>query len=242
MLSLIAAAVSVAVPEWENPEVNAINRLPARTYSMPLASEQAAFSDTIEPPTPYRKLLNGKWKINWVGEPSLRPVGFEKPEFDDGGWDSIDVPSCVEMRGFGVPHYSNVDYPHANVQPLIRDRMATNLVFNPVSSYRTKFTMPDSWKERRTILRFDGVYSAFYVWLNGRFVGYSEDSTAASEFDVTPFVMSEKDNVLAVQVYKWCDGSYLEDQDMFRFSGIFRDVSIWSMPPDGIWDFKVSEN
>ena len=239
MLSLIAAAVSVAVPEWENPEVNAINRLPARTYSMPLASEGDALSDALEPPTPSRKMLNGNWKINWVGEPSLRPAGFERPDYDDSGWDSIDVPSCVEMRGFGVPHYVNIRYPHANMQPLIRDRMATNLVFNPVSSYRTRFTVPDSWKGRRTILRFDGVYSAFYVWLNGRFVGYSEDSTSASEFDVTPFVEAEKDNTLAVQVYKWCDGSYLEDQDMFRFSGIFRDVSIWSMPPDGIWDFAV---
>ena len=240
MLSLIAAVVSVAVPEWENPEVNAINRLPVRTYSMPLASEGDALSDALEPPTPYRKMLNGNWKINWVGEPSLRPAGFEQPGFDDSGWDTIDVPSCVEMRGFGVPHYSNVRYPHANIQPFIRDRMATNLVFNPVSSYRTKFTVPKSWKGRRTILRFDGVYSAFYVWMNGKSVGYSEDSTSAAEFDVTPFLNAEDmDNVLAVQVYKWCDGSYLEDQDMFRFSGIFRDVSVWSMPPAGIWDFQV---
>lgn len=242
ILSLIAAAVSVAVPEWENPEVNAINRLPARTYSMPLASEGDALSDALEPPTPYRKMLNGNWKINWVGEPSLRPAGFERPDYDDSGWDSVDVPSCVETRGFGVPHYVNIRYPHANMQPLIRDRMATNLVFNPVSSYRTRFSVPADWKGRRTILRFDGVYSAFYVWVNGRFVGYSEDSTSAAEFDVTRFVSfgDSADNTLAVQVYKWCDGSYLEDQDMFRFSGIFRDVSIWSMPPDGIWDYRVN--
>ena len=238
--AVAVAAVAAVVPEWENPEENEINRLPPRTYSMPLASEADALTDALEPETPYRRLLNGTWKINWVGEPSLRPVGFERPDFDDGGWDSIDVPSCVEMRGFGVPHYTNIKYPHANMQPLIRDRMATNLVFNPVSSYRTHFTVPSGWRGRRTILRFDGVYSAFYVWLNGRFVGYSEDSTSASEFDITPFVEAEKGNTLAVQVYKWCDGSYLEDQDMFRFSGIFRDVSIWSMPPDGIWDFRTN--
>ena len=206
---------------------------------MPLADERDALSDALEPPTPYRKMLNGNWKVNWVGEPSLRPAGFERPDYDDGGWDTIDVPSCVEMRGFGVPHYVNIRYPHANIQPFVRDRMATNLVFNPVSSYRTKFTVPESWKGRRIVLRFDGVYSAFYVWLNGRFVGYSEDSTSAAEFDVTPFVEAGGANALAVQVYKWCDGSYLEDQDMFRFSGIFRDVSVWSMPPDGIWDFAV---
>lgn len=239
---VFAAVVAAVVPEWENPEVNEINRMPPRTYSMPLASEQDALTDALEPETPYRKLLNGTWKINWVGEPSLRPAGFERPDFDDGGWDSIDVPSCIEMRGFGVPHYVNTRYPHANIQPLIRDRLATNLVFNPVSSYRTHFNVPSDWKGRRTILRFDGVYSAFYVWVNGKFVGYSEDSTSAAEFDVTRFVSfgDSVGNTLAVQVYKWCDGSYLEDQDMFRFSGIFRDVSVWSMPPDGIWDYRVN--
>ena len=234
---IVAAAVASAA-EWENPDVNSIDRLPARTYSMPLACETDALTDAPEPETPYRKSLNGDWKINWVGQPSLRPVGFEKPDYDDSAWDTIDVPSCVEMRGFGVPHYTNIKYPHANRQPLIRDRVATNLVFNPVSSYRTRFTVPADWKGRRVILRFDGVYSAFYVWVNGRRVGYSEDSTLAAEFDVTDAI-GDGENLLAVEVYKWCDGSYLEDQDMFRFSGIFRDVTLWSMPKDGIWDFAV---
>ena len=181
---LIAAIMSSGVPEWENPQVNSVNREPPRTYSMPLASERDALSGELEPQTPYRKSLNGEWKINWVGEPSLRPVGFERPDFDDSGWDLIDVPSCVEMRGFGVPHYVNVRYPHANMAPLIRDRMATNLVFNPVSSYRTRFSVPEQWGGRKTFLRFDGVYSAYYVWLNGKFVGYSEDSTSAAEFEI----------------------------------------------------------
>jgi len=249
ILTLFVAVAFAAAVEWENPDVNAINRLPPRTYSVPLASEEEALTDALEPETPYRKSLNGLWKIKWVGQPSLRPQGFERADFDDSGWDTIDVPSCVEMRGFGVPHYTNIPYPHANLQPLIRDRLATNLVFNPVSSYRMTFTVPPEWKDRRTILRFDGVYSAFYVWVNGKRVGYSEDSCLPAEFDITPYLKEGRggssrstvdENLLVVEVYKWCDGSYLEDQDMFRFSGIFRDVSLWSMPKDGVWDFKVS--
>ena len=234
-------AFAAEVNDWENLEVNSINRLPARTYAMPLADEKAAFSDALEPVTPYSVSLNGDWKIKWVGDPARRPLDFWKTDFDDADWATIDVPSCVEMRGYGSPIYTNIRYPHKNEWPKILDRDSGTHDYNPVSSYRRTFVVPETWKDRKVILRFEGVGSAFYVWVNGKKVGYAEDSKLPSEFDITEFLNASSTNLLAVQVFKWCDGSYLEDQDMFRYSGIFRDVTLWSMPKDGIWDFKVSE-
>ena len=230
--------VVFANDDWQNPEVNARNRLPARTYTVPLADEQAALTDGLEFESPYRLSLDGLWKISWSGDSAARVRGFEAPSFDDSEWATVDVPSCVELRGFGTPGYVNTRYPHANRPPFILDVETLKGDYNPVSAYRRKFTVPEAWRGRRIVLRFDGVYSAYNVWVNGRKVGYAEDSKLPSEFDITDHAWVGE-NVLAVEVYRWCDGSYLEDQDMFRFSGIFRDVSIWSMPKDGIWDFTV---
>ena len=251
MLSLLAltASVTVAAPvnDWENPAVNSINRLPSRTYSMPLASEKDALTDALEPKTPYKMSLNGTWKYSWAGNPRLRVKDFYRVDFRDADWFDIDVPSCVEMRGFGSPGYTNQRYPHANLShptnaafATVRDRQSGRADYNPVSSYRRTFRVPKEWNGRSVILRFDGVYSAYYVWVNGIRVGYAEDSKLPSEFDITPYLTTaDADNVLAVEVYRWCDGSYLEDQDMTRFSGIFRDVTLWAMPEKGIWDFAV---
>ncbi len=241
---LLAAALSGAMSatnDWENPAVNSINRLPARTYAMPLGDESAAFTDALEPETPFKLSLNGKWRFAWAGRPQDRVRDFWQEGFDDSRWFEIDVPSCVELKGFGSPGYVNVRYPHANQWPKILDRDTEAPDYNPVSSYRRTFRVPASWQGRRVILRFDGVGSAFTVWVNGKRAGYAEDSKLPSEFDVTPLVRSEPTelNTLAVEVFRWCDGSYLEDQDMFRYSGIFRDVTLWSMPKDGIWDFVV---
>ena len=241
LVAAMAAVAETSVNDWENPAVNSINRLPARTYAMPLADEAAALTDDLDPATPYVLSLNGDWKFSWCGDPNRRPLDFWKADFDDSRWGTIDVPSCVEMRGYGVPQYTNVRYPHRLDWPKIRDRDNGRGDYNPVSSYRRAFTVPESWKGRDVILRFDGVYSAYYVWVNGRQVGYAEDSKLPSEFDVTPYLDPDPSavNLLAVQVFRWCDGSYLEDQDMFRFSGIFRDVTLWAKPKDGIWDFTV---
>ena len=237
-------AFAAEVNDWENPAVNSINRLPARTWTVPFADENSALSDDLVPESPYLVSLNGDWKIKWVGDPARRPLDFWKTDFDDADWAAIDVPSCVEMRGYGSPIYTNIRYPHKNASnpkdkdfARILDRDNGEPGYNPVSSYRRTFSVPESWKGRRVILRFEGVGSAFYVWVNGKKVGYAEDSKLPSEFDITEFLTAQ--NTLAVQVFKWCDGSYLEDQDMFRYSGIFRDVTLWSMPKDGIWDFNV---
>ena len=244
-LFLAAMAASASCVEREDPQVNSINRLPPRTYSVPLADEKDALTDALEPTTPYRLSLNGMWRFSWCGDPALREKNFWRTDYDDSEWFSIDVPSCVEMRGFGCPGYTNIRYPHAPKGPEIRDRGTDASDYNPVSSYRRRFTVPEAWKGRRIVLRFEGAASAYYVWVNGQKVGYAEDSRLPSEFDITPYLnfstsqQSQPLNLLCVEVYRWCDGSFVEDQDMFRFSGIFRDVSLWSMPKGGIWDFVV---
>jgi len=235
------------MPRWVDPAVTAVNRLPAAAFLPPLGDEAAAFSAALEPETPYVKSLNGDWKFKWVGDPARRPQDFWKVDFDDSTWGTIDVPSCVEMRGYGVPMYTNIRYPHRINPPGIKDRDTAREDYNPVSSYRTTFTVPEEWKGREVILRFDGVYSAYTVWVNGHEVGYAEDSKLPSEFNITKYLASATArgepgtsvNTLAVQVFRWCDGSYLEDQDMFRFSGIFRDVTLWSRPKDGVEDVIV---
>ena len=234
-----AFAQGMPFDELENPAVNGRGRNSARAYSMPLASVKAALTDDLEPSTPYVKSLNGDWKISWAGEPLRRVRDFWKSDFDDSDWQTIDVPSCVELRGFGSPGYTNIRYPHAAIPPLIRDVVTGKADYNPVSSYRTVFTVPSEWAGRDVIIRFDGVYSAYYLWVNGEEVGYAEDSKLPSEFDITKYLKSGE-NQLAVEVYRWCDGSYLEDQDMFRFSGIYRDVSLIAMPRQRINDFYVT--
>ena len=169
--------------DWENECVTEINRLPARADGFPLARAEDAFS-VDEPNTPYVKSLDGRWKFFWNGSPKQRPLDFFRADFDDSDWLEIDVPSCVEMKGFGSPGYVNIIYPHKNDPPFIGDE------YNPVSSYRTTFTVPPEWKGRRIILRFNGVYSAYYVWVNGKKVGYAEDSCLPSEFDITEYLNS----------------------------------------------------
>jgi beta-galactosidase len=241
-VAVIAAggAFAAKVNDWENPEVNSMNRLPACTYAMPLADESAALSDALEFETPWKMSLNGTWKFHWCGDSNRRPLGFENPSFDLSKWETIDVPCCVEMRGYGMPHYLAHGYPHKFAWPKILDKETGRPDYNPVLSYRRKFAVPDGWRGRETILRFEGVSSAFYVWINGSEVGYAEDSKLPSEFNITEF-LKDGENDISVQVFRWCDGSYVEDQDMMRFSGIFRDVALWSRPKSGIADFAVSQ-
>ena len=215
-LAAFSALSAAAVADWENPAVNSKMRLPARAYSMPLADEGAALSDDIEPASPHAMSLNGKWKFKWVGDPRRRPANFWVEGYDVSKWNEIDVPSCVEMKGYGSPGYTNVRYPHKYEWPKILDRLTGRNDYNPVSSYRREFEVPESWKGRRIILRFDGVYSAYYAWVNGVEVGYAEDSKLPSEFDVTKHVKFGAKNSISVQVFRWCDGSYLEDQDMLK--------------------------
>ena len=233
-VAVFLASCAAAAEPWEDPQVNEINRLPARNFTLPLACAADALTDALEPPTPFVRSLNGQWKFKWVGAPSQRPRDFFRADFDDAAWAEIDVPSCVELRGYGVPVYLAHGYPHPFTPPKI------DPTYNPVLSYRTTFAVPEDWKGRRVTLRFEGVYSAFYVWVNGRKVGYAEDAKLPSEFDITSVLKADGPNLLAVQAFRWCDGSYFEDQDMIRFSGIFRDVSLVAEPVRAIRDFTVT--
>lgn len=220
-----------ATPDWENPAIYGIAKLAPRATSWPYASLDEAMEARWE--TSSRVLvLNGQWRFRWVGRPADRPIAFHAPDFDDSDWDRIPVPSCWEMHGYGVPIYSNVRYPFPADPPRIPHDD------NPVGSYRSRFNLPESFLGGQVVLRFEGVYSAFYVWVNGEKIGYSQDSKGPAEFDITA-ALRAGENLVAVEVYRWCDGSYLEDQDMWRYGGIFRDVMLISIPTDGIADAEL---
>ena len=184
--------------------------------------------------------LNGLWKFNWVADPKDRPVGFEALKYNVSSWDEIEVPSNWEMKGYGTPLYTNVTYPFYNNPPFIQPQRGYTTVSepNPTGSYRREFILPSDWSGKEIFLHFDGVYSAFYVWVNGKKAGYSQGANNDSEFDVTKYVVKGR-NVVAVEVYKWSDGSYLEDQDMFRLTGIHRDVYLVARPKVHLADLDL---
>lgn len=190
--------------------------------------------------------LNGQWHFNLVPEPSQRPVDFYKEDYDISGWDMIPVPSNWEMQGYDRPIYANVEYPHSNTPPFIRARPGfndggANYGINPVGSYVRFFDVPADWNGNRTFIQFGGIYSAAFVYLNGHYVGYTQGANNISEFDITPY-LREEGNRLAVQVFRWSDGSYLECQDMFRMSGIFRDVCVYNVPKVSVRDHYITSS
>lgn len=226
-------------PEWENETINYINREKARNSWMPYASKVQAISE-VWSLSPYYLNLNGTWKFNWVKHPDLRPENFFQPGYDVSWWDNIEVPSCWQMKGYGFPIYTNVTFPHAAKPPYIMEPVPAEYTKfeypNPVGSYIREFELPENFKHRRTLLHFAGVESAMYVWVNGVKIGYSEDSRLPAEFDITNYVKAGK-NTVAVEVYQWSDGSYLEDQDFWRMSGIYRDVYLLSVPGTYLRDY-----
>ena len=230
-----------SLPDWENPRVFSTGKEPAHATMMVYPTEAAALRGRAES-SPWLLSLNGPWKFSWVRTPDERPANFYKPDFDVSGWKEIRVPSNWEMEGYGTPIYSNITYPFKRDAPRVTSEPPSDWTAykerNPVGSYRRTFTLPAGWDQRKTFLVFDGVNSAFYVWINGHKVGYSEDTRLPSEFDITRHLKSGE-NVIAVEVYRWCDGSYLEDQDFWRMSGIFRNVRLVSRAPIHIRDFYV---
>ena len=208
--------------EWDDPAVLQIGTEPPHATMMTYPTTERARKGA-RGESPWFRSLDGVWKFNYAASPAARPAGFEQRWFDDRAWADIKVPGNWEIQGFGIPIYSNSRYPF--VYDPRNPRAQRN--DNPIGSYRTRFDVPPEWAGRRVLLHFAGVDSAFYVWVNGERVGYNEDSRTPAEFDITR-ARGDGPNVLAVEVYRWSDGSYLEDQDMFRLSGIFRDVYLWS--------------
>ncbi|WP_159523799.1 glycoside hydrolase family 2 TIM barrel-domain containing protein [Sunxiuqinia indica] len=215
--------------DWENPAVFAINKEAPRAYFIPYADKASALKNYKSQSTNVLD-LNGTWKFNWVYAPDQRPGDFYKENYDVSGWDNIDVPSNWELKGYGTPIYTNVTYPFPKNPPFIDHK------HNPVGSYKRAFDLPESWNGRRVVLHFDAGTSAMYVWVNGEKVGYSQVTKSPVEFDVTDYVRKGSNN-LAVEVYRWSDGSYLEDQDFWRLSGIDRDVYLTSTDQVRIDDF-----
>lgn len=225
--------------DWENNGVIGINKEPAHCTLMPFDTiRQAKQGNRTE--SVYYKSLNGSWKFHWSKDPDSRPVDFYQLHYDDKSWHEIPVPSNWQVHGYGTPLYTNSVYPFRKNPPYVTQTPPENFTNyearNPVGSYRTTFTVPGDWDGRKIFVHFDGVDSAFYLWINGQKVGYSEGSRTPAEFDLTDY-LNAGDNLLAAEVYRYSDGSYLEDQDMWRLSGIFRDVYLFSTPQLHIRDF-----
>lgn len=207
--------------DWENPVLLHRNRQPAYATSVPYQGCETALRGE-RGASRFFRLLNGNWQFQYLASPAEAPPGFFAEAFDVSQWNTLPVPSCWQMHGYGKPQYTNTKYPFPVDPPFVPTE-------NPVGLYRRVFSVPQEWSGMQVFLEFGGVDSAFYVWLNGRQVGYSQGSHMPSEFDITPF-LQESGNTLAVQVFQWSDGSYLEDQDQWRLSGIFRDVCLMARP------------
>ena len=236
-----------ARPEWENEQINSFGNEPARATSVPSPTlEMALTVPYVDEVNPWVQSLNGNWKFHWVPKPEERPVDFYQMDYDVSDWTEIPVPSNMEIEGYGKPIYISADYAFkiSYPEPIVTaeppKEYSSYEERNPVGSYRREFTLDDDWEGRDVYLHFGGGGAAYYVWINGERVGYYEDSFSPAEFRVTDFVRFGKPNVIAVELYRWADGSYLEDQDFFRLSGLFRDVFLWSSDPVQIRDFFVT--
>ncbi len=188
--------------------------------------------------SPYKLSLNGTWKFAWAPNPDARIANFHARDYDASGWDEIPVPSHWQLQNYDYPQYTNIRYPWIDHDPDLKPPFAPTK-YNPVGSYIRTSNVPADWEGQSVYISFQGVESAFYVWLNGELVGYSEDTFTPAEFELTPY-LSEGENKLAVEVYRWCDASWLEDQDFWRLSGIFRDVFLYTAPPVHLYDFRVN--
>ncbi len=228
---LIFSHLQSQVLDWENPQVFGINKEVTRATALPFNNEQLAVRDSYAQ-SPFYLSLNGKWKFHWVKQPSKRSIDFYEEAFNVSDWKEINVPGNWELQGFGTPIYSNVEYPHPKNPPYIAHSD------NPVGSYKKEFELPDTWDDRRVYLHFEAGASAMYVWINGQKVGYSQVTKSPAEFDISKYLNAGK-NTISVEVYRWSDGSYLEDQDFWRLSGFDRSVYLYSTDQVRVRDFFV---
>ncbi|MDR0413857.1 MAG: DUF4981 domain-containing protein [Prevotellaceae bacterium] len=230
--------------EWQDVSITSVNRLPMRASAFAYETQALAEGRKKEKSS-YFLSLNGTWKFKWVENPSLRPVEFYKDSFDVSKWDNFQTPANWEFNNtgktYGYPIYVNHPFEFgAHYSKLDPNRLVENIPsdYNPVGSYRRTFTLPPSWDGRQVFIHLGAVKSAFYIWVNGQYVGYSEDSKLEAEFDVTPYLRAGE-NTVALEVYRWSIASYLECQDFWRISGIERDIYLYSTPKLDIRDFKV---
>lgn len=217
---------------WNDVSVFEVNKVVPRTNVIPYQDENG-IKNLEYRNSPFYKCINGKWKFNWVERPADKPQGFYEVGYDVSSWDLLAVPSNWELNGYGVPVYINQQNEFPSNQPYAPTE------YNPVGCYVHTFDVPEEWDGRNVYINFGAVKSAFYLWINGNFVGYSEDSKTPAEFDITKYINKGAENTLAVEAYRFSDGSYLECQDYWRMSGITRDVFIYSKPKVNVFDFFV---
>ena len=235
-LAMCSLATMAQHDEWKNPEINAVNRAPMHTnYFAYSSSEEAAKADKEN--SSNFMTLNGIWKFNWVKNADARPTDFYRTDYNDKGWGQMKVPGVWEMNGYGDPIYVNVGYAwrsqYKNNPPYVP------IENNHVGSYRKEIIIPAEWSEKEIFAHFGSVTSNMYLWVNGKYVGYSEDSKLEAEFNLTKYLKPGK-NLIAFQVFRWCDGTYLEDQDLFRYSGVGRNCYLYSRNKKYIQDIRVT--
>ena len=235
LLSLSANAQTFT--EWQDAGVNAVNRAPMHTDYFAYESPELAARGERES-SAYYMSLNGLWKFNWVRHADARPTGFWRADYNDRAWGEMPVPGVWEMNGYGDPQYVNIGYPWREQYQNNPPQVPTEE--NHVGSYRRTVTVPASWKGKDIIAHFGSVTSNIYLWVNGKYVGYSEDSKLQAEFDLTRYLKPGQENLIAFQVFRWCDGTYLEDQDFFRFSGVGRDCYLYAREKRRIEDIRVT--
>ncbi|MDR2389241.1 MAG: DUF4981 domain-containing protein, partial [Tannerellaceae bacterium] len=235
-LALTLPALRAQKHEWQDPETNAVNRAPMHTDYFAYESAEAAAGGEKSLSENFLS-LNGLWKFNWVRDAENRPTDFFRNDFNDRGWDDLPVPALWELNGYGDPVYVNVGYAWRN--QFRSEPPAFPTENNHVGSYRREITLPAAWNGKEIFAHFGSVTSNIYLWVNGRYVGYSEDSKLEAEFNLTPFLKPGK-NLLAFQVFRWCDGTYLEDQDFFRFSGVGRDCYLYARHKQYIRDIRLT--
>jgi len=221
-------------PDWEDPAVYQLNRLPMRASYFPYENIDKAVKGDKAHSERFLS-LNGMWKFSWVNHPDKRPKDFYQVGFDDSRWGNFPVPANWEFKGYGVPIYSNSGYEFNTINPTPPDIPDS---LNPVGSYRKKFTISEKWKDMQIYIHLGAVKSAFYIWVNGQKVGYSEDSKLEAEFDISQYA-KQGENIVALEVYRWSDASYLECQDFWRLSGISRDVYLYARPKAHFYDYKA---
>ena len=225
-------------PEWQSQYAVGLNKLAPHSYVWPYKNAADVRNGNYED-SPYYMSLNGKWKFHWVKNPDNRPKDFYKPSFYDGGWAEISVPGNWERQGYGTAIYVNETYEFDD--KMFHFKKNPPLVpyeENEVGSYRRTFSIPADWKDRRVVICCEGVISFYYIWVNGHLLGYNQGSKTPAEWDITD-KLQEGENTVALEVYRWSAGSYLECQDMWRLSGIERDVYLYSTPKQYISDYKV---
>jgi beta-galactosidase len=221
--------------EWQDPQINAVHRLPMHTTYFPFESVEASTRPQEE--SANYLSLNGTWRFQWVESADQRPEGFWQPDYDDSAWGTMPVPGIWELNGYGDPIYVNMQYPWANFAKNTPPIVPTER--NHVGSYRRYIEVPASWRGRRITAHFGSVTSNLYLWVNGHYVGYSEDSKLEPEFDLTPY-LTPGQNLIAFQCFRWCDGTYLEDQDFFRLCGVARDCYLVARDAQQITDLQAT--